>query len=134
MSIAAAAICLALGARHVSLPTDRFTLAWTHSVEKTGWQEDYAISGPGLALTEARIQGTGAGMEPPPHALFHDGWWHYVPHLPILPELRLTLSPYTADYRLCWKEQCQSLAKLVGTKHRGGVVIVQPCASASAAN
>ena len=134
MSIAAAAICLALGARHVSLPTDQVTLAWTHSVEKTRWEEDYAIRGPGLALTEARIQGTGAGMEPPPDALFHDGWWHYVPHLPVLPALRLTLSPYTADYRLCWKGQCRSLAKLVGTKRREGVVIVRPCAPTSAAN
>jgi hypothetical protein len=134
MSIAATAICLALGARHVSLPTERFTLAWTHSVEKTEWQEDYAISGPGLALTEARIQGTGAGMEPPPDALFDNGWWHYVPRLPVLPELRLTLSPYTADYRLCWREQCRSLATLVGTNNREGVVIVRPCASASAAN
>jgi hypothetical protein len=134
MSVAAAAICLSLGAHHVRLPIDHFTLVWTHSVEKSGWQEDYAISGSGLALTEARIQGTGAGMEPPPDALFHDGWWHYVPHLPALPELRLTLSPYTADYRLCWKEQCHSLAKLVGAKSPEGVVVVQPCAPASAAN
>jgi hypothetical protein len=135
MSIAAAAaICLALGARHVSLPTDRFTLVWTHSVEKTGWQEDYAIRGSGLALTEARIQGTGAGMEPPSGALFRRGWWHYVPPLPVLPELRLTLSPYTADYRLCWKGQCRSLAKLVGAKHLEGVVTVRPCPSISTAN
>ena len=134
MSVAAAAICLALGARHVSLPTDRFTLVWTHSVEKTQWQEDYAVHGPALALTEARIRGTGAGMEPPPDALFRDGWWHYVPHLPVLPELRLALSPYTADYRFCWNGQCRSLAKLVGAKHREGVVVVRPCPPASAAN
>ena len=135
MSIAAAAaICLALGARHVSLPTDRFTLAWTHSVEKTEWQEDYAISGAGLKLTEARIQGTGAGMELPPDALFREGWWHYVPHVPVLPELRLTLSPYTADYRLCWQRQCRSLATLVGAKRPEGVVTVRPCTAASATN
>lgn len=133
MSLAAAAVCLALGSHQVSLPTDRFTLAWTHSVEKTQWQEDYAISGAGLALTEARIQGTGAGMEPPPDALFRDGWWHYVPHLPVLPELRLTLSPYTADYRLCWKQQCRPLAKLIGAKRLDGVVTVRPCAPSSAA-
>jgi hypothetical protein len=128
MSIAAMAICLALGGRHVSLPTERFTLAWIHSVEKTEWQEDYVIRDSGLALTEARIRGTGAGMEPPSDALFKDGWWHYVPHLPVLPELRLALSPYTADYRLCWKGQCRRLAGLVGTKHWQGVVTVRPCA------
>ena len=134
MSIAATAICLALGAHHVNLPTDHFTLAWSHSVEKTGWEEDYAIRGQGLALTEARIQGTGAGMEPPPGALFHDGWWHYLPPLPVLPELRLTLSPYTPDYRLCWHGQCRPLARLVGTKHWEGVVNVRPCAPRPAAN
>jgi hypothetical protein len=134
MSVAAAAICLALGTHHVRLPTDRFTLIWTHSVEKSEWQEDYAISDTGLKLTEARIQGTGAGMEPPPNALFRNGWWHYVPALPILPALRLTLSPYTADYRLCWKGQCRSLAKLVGAKPPEGVVTVRPCAWTSTAN
>jgi hypothetical protein len=134
MSMAATAICLALGAHHVTLPTDHFTLAWSHSVEKTGWEEDYAIRGLGLALTEARIQGTGAGMEPPPGALFHDGWWHYLPPLPVLPELRLTLSPYTPDYRLCWHGQCRPLARLVGTKHWEGVVNVRPCAPRPAAN
>ena len=127
-------ICLLAGSAIAPLMAGAITLAWTHSVEKTGWQEDYAIRGTGLALTEARIQGTGAGMEPPPDALFHDGWWHYVPHLPVLPELRLALSPYTADYRLCWKGQCRSLAKLLGAEHREGVVTVRPCASTSAAN
>jgi hypothetical protein len=133
MSIAAAAICLALGAHHVRLPTDRFTLAWTHSVEKLQWEEDYAIRGSGLALTEARIQGTGAGMEPPPDALFRNGWWHYVPHLPVLSELRLTLSPYTGDYQFCWQRRCRPLAKLAGAKQPDGVVIVEPCVSTSAA-
>jgi hypothetical protein len=128
---AAAAICLALGARHVSLPADHFTLAWTHTVEKTQWQEDYAIRGNGLALTEARIQGTGAGMEPPPDALLQRGWWHYVPRLPVLPELRLTLSPYTADYRICWNGRCRSLAQVIGAKQRKGVVAVRPCAPAT---
>ncbi|HEY3917855.1 MAG TPA: DUF1850 domain-containing protein [Stellaceae bacterium] len=132
MSLAVAAICLALGARRASLPVDRFTLAWTHSVEKTGWQEDYALRGTALVLTEARIQGTGAGMEPPPDAVLRDGWWHYMPKLPPLPELRLTLSPYTADYRLCWQGRCRPLAQVIGAKRLTGVVVVRPCAAASA--
>ena len=128
MSLAVAAICLTLGAHHVRLPVQDFTLTWMHSVEKTGWQEDYALRGDRLALTEARIQATGAGMEPPPDAVLRGGWWHYVPHLAPLPELRLTLSPYTADYRLCWSGDCHSLAGVMGVTRRDGVVTVRACA------
>ena len=63
MSLAAAAICLTLGAKTVALPTDHLTLAWRHSVEKSGWEEDYVLRGGRLVLKEARIEGTGAGME-----------------------------------------------------------------------
>ena len=130
MSLAAAAICLALGAHHARLPVQHFTLRWTHSVEKTPWQEDYVLRGDRLVLTEARIQGTGAGMEPPPDAVLRDGWWHYVPHLPPLPELRLTLSSYTADYELCWRGQCRALATIMGVTKREGVVTIRACAPA----
>ena len=81
MSLAAAAICLMLGAKTVALPTDHLTLAWHHSVEKSGWEEDYLLRGGRLVLKEARIEGTGAGMEPPPDAVLRGGWWHYVPRL-----------------------------------------------------
>ncbi len=128
MRLAAAAICLTLGAHHARLPTTQFTLIWTHSVEKIDWQEDYRIRGDRLVLTEARIRGTGAGMEPPPDATLRDGWWHYVPHLPPLPELRLTLSPYTADYRLCWSGGCHALAALMNKRVPDGVVVVRACA------
>lgn len=129
MSTAAATLCLIFGAQAVSLPVANFTLAWTHSVEKTAWQEDYVLRGDRLVLTEARIEGTGAGMEPPPNAVLRAGWWHYVPNLPPLPELRLTLSPYTADYRLCWSGRCRTLAALVGAQARQGIVIVRACPS-----
>jgi hypothetical protein len=127
MSAAAAALCLTLGATTVTLPLSRFTLAWTHSVEKTEWQEDYVLRGDRLVLTEARIAGTGAGMEPPPDATFRGGSWHYRPSLPPLPELRLTLSPYTADYRLCWQRQCRGLTGLLGAPAADGIVIARPC-------
>jgi hypothetical protein len=125
--LGAATLCLILGARNVSLPTDHFTLAWTHSIEKIEWQEDYVLENARLVLTEARIQGTGAGMEPPPEARFDGGWWHYRPNLPPLPQLRLTLSSYTADYRLCWDGRCQPLRSLLGTKAPDGVVVVEAC-------
>jgi hypothetical protein len=127
LSAAAAALCLILGANTVTLPAERFTLAWTHSVEKTGWQEDYVVRDGRLVLTQARIEGTGAGMEPPPNAILQSGWWHYTPDLPPLTELRLTLSPYTADYRLCWNGSCRLLAGLVRAKDRDGTVVVRAC-------
>ena len=127
MSIAAAALCLALGTKTVALPTDHLTLAWRHSVEKSGWEEDYVLRGGRLVLEEARIQGTGAGMEPPPDAVLRSGWWHYVPRLPPLPEVRLTLSPYTADYRLCWDGSCRGLGQLLGATGETAVVTLRAC-------
>ena len=47
-----------------------FTLAWTHSVQKTEWEEDWQIVNTRLVIAEARVQGTGAGMEPPAEARF----------------------------------------------------------------
>jgi hypothetical protein len=127
MSAAAAALCLMLGGKTVTLATDHVTIAWRHSVEKTDWQEDYVLRGDRLVLTEARIESTGAGMEPPQGAVLRNGWWHYVPRLKPLPELRLTLSPYTADYRLCWNGRCRALGKILDADGRTGVVVVRAC-------
>ncbi len=127
MSAAIAALCLTLGAKTVSLDTDRFTLGWTHSVAKTRWEEDYALRSDGrLALVEARIAGTGAGMEPPPNAVLRAGIWHYVPALPPLAELHLTFSPYTADYSLCWAGTCRGLGELLGATETA-VVTIRAC-------
>ncbi len=129
MSATAISLCLILGAKTVALPTDHVTVAWRHSVEKSGWQEDYVIRSGRLVLTEARIEGTGAGMEPPPGSVLRDGWFHYVPRLRPLPELRLTLSPYTADYRLCWDGQCRALGEILDATGETAVVVVKPCAA-----
>lgn len=100
------------------LPLPAFTLAWTHSIEKIRWEEDYRVlpsaDGARLQLTEARIRGSGAGMEPPADALLVDGAWHYRPPLLPLERLRLARSDYVADYSLCWNERCHPLAELAG--------------------
>ncbi len=132
MSAGTVALCLVLGAKTVTLPTDHVTVAWHHSIEKTGWQEDYVIRGNRLVLTEARIQGTGARMEPPAGAVLRDGWFHYVPKLGPLPELRLTLSPYTADYRLCWNGQCRAVGRILDATAETAVVVVGACAAGPA--
>jgi hypothetical protein len=124
------ACLLVAGALRAVVPAQDFTVAWTHSVQKTRWEERYRVDGERLRLVEARIQGSGAGMDPPPDAVFRDGWWTWQPALPALPELRLTLSSYTRGYDLCWDGRCHSLRRLVSSAARypdGSVVQVKPC-------
>ena len=106
-------LCLAAGALIATLPLSAFTLAWTHSIEKIRWEEDYRIVDHRLVLTEARIKGAGAGMEPPPDAVLRDGVYHYHPKLPAQAHLSLSHSPFTAGYEICSKSGCQPLAAIL---------------------
>jgi hypothetical protein len=123
------AICIIVASVvRASLPASGFTLAWEHSVEKSRWEEHYESDGERLKLTQARIQGFGAGMEAPSNARLVDGWWTWHPTLAPLPALRLTHSDYTRDYRVCWNARCATLAVLTGPMAEGEVVTVAPCA------
>lgn len=90
-----------------------FTLAWTHSVQKTDWQEDWHIDGDRLAIVEARVQGTGAGMEPPPEARFDGTWWRWKPSTPPMKEVALRRSGATADWRLCLDGTCHPMGDVL---------------------
>ena len=62
---------------------------------------------------------SGAGMEIPADAVLKDGSWHYKPHLPILPMLKLVRTPEAGDYQLCVSstqagQQCHSMSYWVG--------------------
>ena len=120
-------LCFATASGVKALALSVFTLVWTHSIEKVDWQEDWRVTPGGLELVQARVKGTGAGMEPPPDAVLRGGWWHYVPRLPPLPEVRLTLSPYTADYRLCWSGHCRALGQILGATGETAVVTLRAC-------
>lgn len=120
-------LCLAAAAMSVALPLQGFTLAWTHSIEKIRWEEDYRIVAYQLQLTEARIRGTGAGMEVPDGAVLKGGVWHYRPALPLLPRLNLARSGYVADYELCWDGVCREMGEIVGDAEAGSVVEVFAC-------
>jgi len=126
--MATGALCLAIaGVVRATLPGYELTLAWTHSVEKTRWEERYISDGVSLTLVEARVQGLGAGMEPRPGAVLREGWWQWAPMLS-LPELRLTYSTFTFDYTLCAQARCQSLRTLLGdAPEQGALVEVRPC-------
>ena len=122
------AICLIVaGVVRATLPGPEFTLAWDHSVERVEWRERYAVDGDQLRLVEARVQGNGAGMEPPPGAVLKDGAWTWQPGMPPIPELRLTWSTFTRDYRLCDAARCKTLAEITGPLGQGDVVTVRAC-------
>lgn len=120
-------LCLAMaGAITTSLPVDRFTLSWAHSVEKVRWEEDWRVDPDRhlLALVESRIQGSGAGMEPPEGAILRNGTWHASGNLE-LRRLRLALSDYAGDWELCTAGTCRALAAWTG--RRAGTVEAFAC-------
>jgi hypothetical protein len=115
------------------LPSDEFTLEWQHSVEKTRWEEHYRLVDDRLELTQAGVQGLGAGMEPAADAVLEDGWWRWKPDREALAELRLTYSTCAGDYRVCWRRRCLELAPLLGRRSSTSESIqVRGCASPDA--
>ena len=94
-------LCLASAGAVKTLALAAFTLAWTHSVEKTDWQEDWRITGLGLELVQARVKGSGAGMEPPGDARLVDGWFQWQPKRAAVPQLVLGNSGAAGEWRIC---------------------------------
>jgi hypothetical protein len=118
---------LVAGVIRATVPSPEFTLAWEHSVEKTRWEERYRIEGDKLALVEASVAGSGAGMEPAPGARFANGRWSWRPALPPLPVLRLAASHYALDYELCWGGRCSRLGSLLGSAVQDATVELKAC-------
>lgn len=114
MAAEMAALCLALlGDPPVRIPGDRFELAWTHSIEKTEWREEWIVEHGKLRLALARIKGTGAGMEPPEEARLEDGWWVYRPDGRTRDSIQFAASGFAPDHRLCIGGRCRGLAEWV---------------------
>lgn len=116
----------------VVLPTQTMTLTWTHTVEKTGWEEDYSASAEGIFITEARIEAIGAGMEPPSSASREGRWWRYHPSLPTLASVELANSNFAEGYSLCWNYECRALATIVPQGDRVTITAAD-CAAAPGA-
>lgn len=116
-------LCLLAGGKVTTLAATLFTLSWTHSVEKVEWREVWQVTPGGLQIVEARVEGSGAGMEPPPDARFENGGWVYRPELPVLPELRLAASGATGEsWRLCAAGQCRDLGA-----EPDAPIVLRPC-------
>lgn len=125
-------LCVLAGGKVVMLAASAFTLAWTHSVEKTAWEEDWQVTASSLQLTQARIKGSGAGMEPPDGAVLFQGWWAWQPTMPPQPRLVLAASGATGNgWSLCTQTQCLSLGGLFLGETSGAMaedpIIVEPC-------
>lgn len=103
-------LCVAAAAGVLRLAAASFTLGWTHSVEHVRWEEDWRVAPQGLVLVAARVQGSGAGMEPPDDARLTGGWWTWAPMLAPRPEILLAASGATgAGWTLCAGGLCLDL-------------------------
>jgi hypothetical protein len=116
-------LCILAAGKTVTLSVAAFTLAWTHSVERTRWEEDWRVTPSGLRVVEARIKGSGAGMEPPEGAMLKDGWWVYAPKVGPQPRLVLAASGATGQgWTLCTVQGCREVGASAG-----GTIVLEPC-------
>lgn len=122
-------LCLLAGGMTAHLMTADITLSWRHSVEHTVWQEDWHAGADGLHLVAARIEGSGAGMEPPPDAVLKHGYWTWIPKLPPLPKVVLRRSGATADWQVCRAKTCVAMDRLVPKD--ADPVVLTTCAPAA---
>ena len=116
-------LCIVTGAKTTVLATQAFTLMWMHSVEKVEWQEDWRMTPAGLEILEARIKGSGAGMEPPDDSVLQGEWWVYHPRLDPLPEIVLARSG-VGQWQICFKTECESIEE---SSTDMSPAVLQPC-------
>ena len=116
-------VCVHAGGKAVAFAAGVFTLSWTHSVEKTEWQEQWGATPQGLVIREARVKGSGAGMEPGENARREGAWWVWTPALPPLQELVLASSGATGTgWTLCDIDGCRELGQASQEP-----IVLRPC-------
>jgi hypothetical protein len=120
-------LCLASAGAVKTLSVAAFTLVWTHSIEKTVWQEDWRITRQGLELVQARVKGSGAGMEPAPDARLVDGWFQWQPKRAPMPEVVLANSGVAGEWRLCSDGHCNTLSGIFGHPIGINVTTMRAC-------
>jgi len=120
-------LCLASAGVAKALSIAAFTLVWTHSIEKVDWQEDWRVTEAGLELVEARVKGSGAGMEPPPEARLADGWFTWRPARAAMAEVALGNSGAAGEWRLCADGHCRTLSDILGHPVGANVTTMRAC-------
>ncbi len=106
-------LCLAAAGVALEIAASSFTLSWTHTIEKTEWQEEWRVESGRLVLDEARVKGSGAGMEPPPDARLERGFYFWNPQVERA-EILLRRDPHAGDWRLCAAGRCAALRVWLG--------------------
>lgn len=106
-------LCLLAGALILPFSGERATLAWTHSVEKIPWEEDWRATAAGVAIEAARVRGSGAGMEAGEDARLVDGAWTWRPRLAPQARVVLARSGATADWRICEAGVCRAMDEIL---------------------
>jgi hypothetical protein len=120
-------LCFASAGAVKTLGLAAFTLAWTHSVEKVEWQEDWRVTPQGLQLVAARVKGSGAGMEPPPEARLIDGWFQWQMARAPLPEVVLGNSGAAGEWRVCSNGHCRTLSDIFERPIGANVTVMRVC-------
>ncbi|MGU3400883.1 DUF1850 domain-containing protein [Brucellaceae bacterium D45D] len=117
------ALCILVAGKTTIIAASFFSLSWTHSVQKTEWFEKWKITPTGLMLTEAKVKGSGAGMEPPADSKLINGWWSYKPILPEQKSVILASSGATdSGWRLCASDRCIDLGTVADAP-----ITLSPC-------
>lgn len=122
-------LCLIAGGVTKVLMLGAFTLVWTHSIEKVEWQEDWRVTPRGLELVQARVKGSGAGMEPPPQARLVKGWFQWHPERKPLPQVVLGNSGVAGEWRLCHDGRCRTLSDILGHAVGAQPTVMKACAA-----
>jgi hypothetical protein len=120
-------LCLISAGVTKTLALAAFTLVWTHSIEKVDWQEDWKVTPAGLELVQARVKGSGAGMEPPPEARLVNGWFQWAPKRAPMPEVLLGNSTAAGEWRLCSDGNCRTLSEVLGHPVGVNVTAMRAC-------
>ena len=120
-------LCFATAGGVKALALSAFTLVWTHSIAKVDWQEDWRVTPAGLELVQARVKGTGPGMEPPPEARLVDGWFQWQPQRTPMQEVVLGNSGAAGEWRLCHEGKCRTLSEIVGHPVGANVTTMKVC-------
>ena len=120
-------LCFATASGVKALALSAFTLVWTHSIAKVDWQEDWRVTSAGLELVQARVKGTGPGMEPPPEARLVNGWFQWQPDRPPLQELVLGNSGVAGEWRICSDGGCRTLSEIFGHPIGANVITMRAC-------
>ncbi|MDB5639506.1 MAG: hypothetical protein JWP51_4414 [Bradyrhizobium sp.] len=120
-------LCLASAGVVKTLAVVAFTLVWTHSIEKTEWQEDWRVTANQLELVQARVKGSGAGMEPPADARLVGGWFQWQPKRAPMPEVLLGNSGAAGEWQLCSDGNCRTLSEIFGHPVGANVTTMRAC-------